>query len=98
MLDLAAQLGMIKDLCHRLNISVREEHLGGGGGGLCVMRDQRVLFVDLDADAATCLSGCATALAGLPELESIFVPPALRQILDRGFADLEPYDAESEGS
>jgi hypothetical protein len=81
MIDPERTLGMIIELCERLSIAVREEHLGGDGGGLCVMRDRRLLFVDLDADTATRLHQCANALANLPELEQIFVPPALRQVL-----------------
>lgn len=80
--DPESTLGMIKELCQRLEIPVREEHLGGDGGGLCIMRDERLFFVDLDADAATSLAQSARALARLPELESVFLPPALRQILD----------------
>ena len=57
-------------------------YLGGDGGGLCLLKGQRVLFVDLDADLASQLDTTVLALAQVPELDEVFLPPVLRQALD----------------
>lgn len=71
------------DLCRRLDIEVRSEHLGGTGGGLCTLKGRRVLFVDLDADQATQFHRSAQSLGGLPELDNLYLSPALREALGR---------------
>lgn len=70
-------------LLERLDVEVRNVHLGGTGGGFCVLRGKRVMFLDLDADVATQLDVSLAALAELPEVDSLFASPALRELLDR---------------
>ncbi len=79
----SGQLDAVIGLCGRLDIEVRLEHLGGGGGGLCTLRGRRVLFMDLDADAATRLDGCLAALATVPEVDSMYVAPRLREGIEK---------------
>ena len=78
------QFDKLLEVFERLGIEVRWERLGGGsGGGLCRVRGQQVLFIDLDADAATRMEQCLAALINLPEAESLYLPPALRERIDR---------------
>ena len=77
------QLDAALTMLARLGIEVREAHLGGQSGGLCMIRGRRVVFVDLDADAATQLERYVAALADLPELDQIYIPPALREPIER---------------
>lgn len=82
-MDTTAQFDAVVDLLGRLGVDVRQERLGGTCGGLCEVHGRRVVFVDLDADAATRLEWCVRALASLPELDSIYVTPALRDLIER---------------
>ena len=82
-MDVEAQFDAVLDVFGRLDIEVRHEGLGGAGGGLCTIRGKRVLFVDLDADPATRLETSARALAGLAELEGLYISPVLRELIDR---------------
>jgi hypothetical protein len=82
-MDSAAQLDALIGVLGRLGIDVRYEHLGGAGGGLCELRGQRIVFIDLDADVATRLDRCLRAAPGLHELETIYVPPVVREMIDR---------------
>jgi hypothetical protein len=47
------------------------------------MRGRQVMFIDEDADAATRLERCAEGLAALPESESVFLPPELRERVEQ---------------
>lgn len=82
-MDTTDQLQAAIDVLASLEIEVRQEYLGGDSGGMCKLRGKRVVFVDLDADAATRLERCADVLRGLSDLETVYLPPHLREMLDR---------------
>ena len=82
-IDATAQLQAVIDVLASLEIEVRQEHLGGNSGGLCKLRGRRVVFVDLDADAATRVERCAQVLRGLPDLETVYLPPRVRDMLEQ---------------
>ncbi len=82
-MDPTAQFEAVVEILGRVGVEIRHEHLGGGGGGLCQVHGRRVVFVDLDADVATRLGRCLVALAALPEYGTIYVPPALRESIER---------------
>ncbi len=71
------------ELAKRLGISVRHAHLGGNGGGLATVKGGRQLFVDLDADPADQLEMTAKALARLAEIETVFLTPAVRDLIEQ---------------
>lgn len=70
-------------LADGLGVRVRAEPLGGEGGGLCVLRGAKVLFIDTDADPADRLERTARALAGIEGLDQVYVRPEVRELLDR---------------
>jgi len=82
-MDSAAHVEVVLELLSRLGVSVRFERMAGSGGGLCEVRGRRMVFVDLDADIATRLERSVEALAACPELETVYVPPAIRELIDR---------------
>lgn len=82
-MDISSQLDELADILGRLGVPFRKEHLGGRGGGLCRLRGQSVVFLDLDADPATRLDSCLRALAALPEAERAYLPPHVREGIDR---------------
>ena len=81
-MDTTTQLDSILRLFEQLGVEVRQERLDGGGGGLCWIRGRRVVFVDLDADAATRLDRCLEALAAVPEAAAVYISPELRERMD----------------
>jgi len=82
-MDATAQLDTMVRLFEQLGVEVRQERLGGSGGGLCRIRGRRVVFVDLDADAATRLDRSIEALAAVPEAATVYISPELRERMDR---------------
>jgi len=83
MTDPIAQIDALTEVLGRLGIEIRSEFLGGAGGGLCRVHGRRVLFLDLDTDSATRLECCLSALASVPEAESIYISPVLREQIER---------------
>jgi len=77
----------IIDLARRLGVTVRHAPLGGAGGGLATVRGQRQIFVDLDADPAEQLAQTLTALARLDGLDTVYVRPDVRALIDAHRAD-----------
>lgn len=71
------------DVARRLGITVRHARLGGTGGGLASIRGQRQLFIDLDAAPEDQLDQTLSALARLPEIDTIYVRPDLRLLVDK---------------
>ncbi len=82
-MDALTQIDTIVTLLTELEVETRREHLGGDGGGLCRLRGKAVVFIDLDADAATQVSRCLEALALMPEVGDRFLPPAIREQVEQ---------------
>jgi hypothetical protein len=82
-MDPDLRLSALLEAAEALGIEVRFEELGGTGGGLCVLKGRRVLFVDQGSDAATRYDRAVRELAQLPEIDTIFIRPDVREDLDR---------------
>jgi len=81
-MDAPTQLDALLAVLERCDVAVRREHLGGDGGGLIRLKGRPVVFVDLDADWATRVARCVEAVAGLPEVEFVHLPPVLRERIE----------------
>ncbi len=82
-MDIAGRLESLLQAAERLGIEVRAESMGSDGGGLCLLKGRRVLFVDTAADLATRYDRTLDALAGLPELQDLYLLPEVRADLER---------------
>ncbi len=82
-MDVQQRLETLLAMTEDLGIEIRRVPLGGEGGGLCSLRGRRVLFVDTNADTATRYDRTIAALATLPELQDRYLPPEVREDLDR---------------
>lgn len=96
----AVELGPVWDelvrVARRLRVDVREERLepvlegrDHGRGGLCVLRGQRVVLVDLRAPLRDRVATLAAALGGF-DLEGIHLPPFVRETIERGGRVVDP--------
>lgn len=82
-MDLQQRLDELLTLAESIGLALRREPLGGEGGGMCVLRGRRVLFVDTSADLDTRYERTLAAMAELPEWEGRFVHPEIRDDLER---------------
>jgi len=60
---------------------IREEWLGGSGGGQCEFAGQRWIFVDLALNAAEQLEQVAESLRSDPAIKTAPLSPTLRRVL-----------------
>ncbi len=82
-MDPAQRLDELLTLAAGLGLAIRKEPLGGEGGGLCKLRGALVLFIDTSADPQTRYENTLRALADLPGWDAHYLPPAIREDLDR---------------
>jgi hypothetical protein len=68
-------------VAEELGYTVRQEWLGGTGGGLCEFGGRRHIFLDLALSAVEQLDQLATALAGDPAVHTLRLPSALAPML-----------------
>ncbi len=77
-----SQINTILDIFARNGVTIRHAHFGGSGGGFCVVKGERTLVIDLDADDRTRLEVCVDALKCAVDVERVFLPPAIRAIVN----------------
>lgn len=70
-----------KQFAQQLGYDVREENLGGIGGGTCTVAGQKCLFVDVAAGVVERLDQITDALKSDPAVHISEVPPELHSLL-----------------
>ncbi|HEY1686661.1 MAG TPA: hypothetical protein VGG19_18000 [Tepidisphaeraceae bacterium] len=77
-----SQFADLLDFAARIGIEVRHAHLGGNATGLAQTKNKRILVIDLDATPLDQLHQTARALARIPQLDTEYLRPDLRQLLE----------------
>lgn len=63
-------------------ITIRNEPLGGSGGGLCTIKGQRIFFSDTQAPSVVMAALCAEAVSKVIDIEQIYIKPQVRQFIE----------------
>ena len=63
-------------------VAIRDEPLGGNGGGLCAMKGRQVFFVDTQAPSAVVAAMCAEAVPKVVDIEQVYIKPEVRQFIE----------------
>jgi hypothetical protein len=63
-------------------VKIRNEPLGGSGGGLCSVKGQQIFFVDTQAASAETAAICAEAVCKLADIEKLYIKPEVRQFIE----------------
>ena len=63
-------------------VTIRNQPLGGSGGGLCSIKGQHIFFMDTQASSAVSAALCAEAVSKVVNVEQIYVKPQVRQFID----------------
>ena len=64
-------------------VTIRNEPLGGSGGGLCTVKGEQIFFVDTQAASAEVAALCAEAASKVVDIEKIYIKPEVRQFIER---------------
>ena len=64
------------------DVTIRNEPLGGSGGGLCTMKGKHIFFVDTEAPSIVTAAICAEVLPKVADIEQIFIRPQVRQFIE----------------
>jgi hypothetical protein len=65
----------------RLGYKIRQEWLGGSGGGACEFAGQKWIFVDLALNAVEQLEQVAEALQADPAIYAVDLSPPMNELL-----------------
>jgi len=63
-------------------VKIRNEPLGGSGGGLCTIKGEQIFFVDTQASSADSAAICAEAVSRLLDIEKLYIRPEVRQFIE----------------
>ena len=63
-------------------VVIRNEPLGGSGGGLCTIKGQRIFLVDTQATTTEMAALCAEAASNLVDIENIYLRPEIREFIE----------------
>ena len=63
-------------------VAIRNEPLGGSGGGLCTVKGEQIFFVDTQATSAETAAVCAEAVSKLVDIDKIYIRPEVRQFVE----------------
>jgi hypothetical protein len=74
-------LEQLQEVAQRMGYGVRQEYLGGVGGGACEFNGKRWIFLDLALSAVEQLEQLAAALEADPVIHVIELAPEVRRAL-----------------
>lgn len=64
-------------------VKIRNEQLGGSGGGLCTVKGEHFFFVDTQAPFAETAALCAQAVSELLDIEGVYLKPQVREFIEK---------------
>ena len=70
-------------LLEQYGVEIRREAMGGGGGGLCVIKGKKIFFVDTECPIAEMTAICSRAVNELLDIDSVYIRPQVRQVLEK---------------
>jgi len=63
-------------------IIIRNEPLGGSGGGLCSLKGESIFFLDTEAPSAVTAAFCAEAVSQVMDIEQVYIKPEIREFIE----------------
>ena len=64
------------------SVAIRDEPLGGSGGGLCSIKGEKIFFVDTQAPSEVVAAICAEAIPKVIDIEQVYIKPEVRQFIE----------------
>jgi len=57
--------------------------VGGGGGGLCVIKEKKIFFVDTECSVAEMNVICSKTVNELLDIDTVYIRPQVRELLEK---------------
>jgi len=70
------------DLLKQGAVQIRQDALGGSGGGLCTVQGKRIFFMDTQAPTDFLIQLCAEAVPEVIDIENVYIKPQIRQLIE----------------
>jgi len=70
------------ELLEANGVQIREEPLGGSGGGLCSVKGEWIFFVDTQAPSDTMAVIYAEAVTQVVDIEQVYIKPETREFIE----------------
>ncbi len=86
-MDNESILAELLDLAEAQGIEIRKVRIDSEAGSLCCLRGKWVLFIDDLAPAIEQLDVVASALAGIIDIQQIYLKPQIREIIEKSRLD-----------
>ena len=77
---------LLEDLAALLEskgVEIRRQAMGGGGGGLCRIKEKNVFFVDTECSVIEMIAICAKEVNRIVDTEAVYIKPQLREVLEK---------------
>jgi hypothetical protein len=81
-MDNKAVLEELLNLLEAKGVKIRKDSLGGGGAGLCKIKDGYLFFVDTDSSSYEVAISCAKAVNEMIDIETIYLKPEVRKFIE----------------
>ena len=81
-MDLQARLDELLRVAEEMGLTIQRAALGGDGGGFCIVKGQKRLFVDTQADVETRYEHTLAAMASLEDIDTHFLLPEVREDIE----------------
>ncbi len=88
-MDNKSILDDLLDILEKHNVKIRKDSLGGGGSGLCRIKDQHIFFADTDSSAYELAVSCARAVGKVVDVESIYLKPQVRSFIEQNMEKVQ---------
>ena len=69
-------------------VTIRREPLGGSGGGLCTIKEEKIFFVDTQMPSSEMAEVCAEIVPKVVDIGAIYIRPEIRRFIEE-HSDLE---------
>ncbi|MFA5293440.1 MAG: hypothetical protein WC496_10450 [Phycisphaerae bacterium] len=82
-MDNKAVLEELLELLEGNGVKIRKDSLGGGGSGLCKIKDGSFFFADADSSDYEVAAICAKAVSEVLDIETIYLKPEVRAFIEQ---------------
>lgn len=81
-MDTKVVLDELTELLEKNGVKIRKDSLGGGGAGLCKLKEGYFFFLDIDSNSYENALNCAKAVKEIIDIETIYLRPEIREFIE----------------